>query len=160
MTTVAKVDLARYAGRWYEVARYPNRFQAQCASDVTATYALRPDGTVAVTNACRRGDGSTDVAEGVARIVDPATNARLEVRFAPAALSWLPIVWGDYWVLALDPAYRYALVGEPSREYLWVLSRTPSLAAADEAALMDAARRAGYDPLRLVRTAHDGAAPR
>jgi apolipoprotein D and lipocalin family protein len=150
--TVAHVDLARYEGRWFEIARYPNRFQSQCASDVTATYARRPDGTIGVVNACRRSDGSIDSADGVARVTDPSSNAKLEVRFAPAALAWLPAVWGDYWILHLDPGYRFALVGAPSREYLWVLSRTPSLSDADFARLAEAARRAGYDPARLERT--------
>jgi apolipoprotein D and lipocalin family protein len=159
LATVDKLDLARYEGRWYEVARLPNRFQAQCAGDVTATYARRSDGTIDVANACRRADGATETAQGVARVVDPSTNAKLEVRFAPAALSWLPWVWGDYWVLALDPGYGYALVGEPARDYLWVLSRTPTLPADDYARLLDVARRAGYDTDRVQRTLHTGSSP-
>ena len=160
LATVPRVDLVRYSGTWYEIARYPNRFQSQCAGDVTAQYSPRDDGTIEVINACRRADGTLDRALGTARVADPATNAQLEVRFAPAALAWLPLVWGDYYVIALAPDYRYALVGAPSRDYLWVLSRTPALAEADYAQLAEAARRAGFDPARLQRTNQSAKPPR
>ena len=113
------VDLARYAGHWYEIARLPNRFQEQCAGDVAATYTPRPDGRVTVVNECRKADGQTTRAEGVARRADEKGPAsRLKVRFAPAVLSFLPFVWGDYWILELDREYGYAVVGDPSRKYL------------------------------------------
>jgi apolipoprotein D and lipocalin family protein len=147
------VDLTRYAGRWYEIARLPNRFQQQCAGDVQATYSLRPDGRVTVVNECRRQDGSTIRAEGLARRADEKGPAsRLKVRFAPAWLSFLPAVWGDYWILELDRDYRHVVVGDPSRKYLWILSRSPRLDEATHASLVDAARRLGFDTARLVRT--------
>jgi apolipoprotein D and lipocalin family protein len=149
------VDLASYAGRWYEIARLPNRFQEQCAGDVAANYTLRPDGRVAVVNECRRRDGQTTRAEGVARLADEQGPAsRLKVRFAPAWLSFLPFVWGDYWILELDPDYRHALVGDPSRKYLWILSRSPALDAATYESLAALADRLGFDTPRLVRTSH------
>jgi apolipoprotein D and lipocalin family protein len=92
MSTVAAVDLARYAGRWYEVARLPNEFQKKCAGDVSADYTIRAHGKVDVVNECRQEDGTISVARGVARSADPQTNAKLEVRFAPAFLAWLPVV--------------------------------------------------------------------
>jgi len=153
LATVPKVDLDRYAGRWHEIARTPNWFQRNCAADVTAEYARRPDGTVAVVNSCRRADGSVDRAEGSARVVDPATNAKLEVAFAPEALRWIPAVWGNYWVIALAPDYRYAIVGEPSRTYLWVLSRTPTLDEATWQAIDARIAAAGYDRAKVTRTA-------
>ena len=153
LATVPKVDLDRYAGRWHEVARTPNWFQRNCAADVTAEYARRPDGTVAVVNSCRRADGSLDRAEGTARVVDPATNAKLEVAFAPEALRWIPAVWGNYWVIELAPDYRYAIVGEPSRTYLWVLSRTPTLDEASWQAIDARIAAAGYDRAKVTRTA-------
>jgi len=147
------VDLARYGGRWYEIARLPNRFQDQCAGDVAATYTLRPDGRVSVVNECRRGDGRTARAEGVARRADDKGPAsRLKVRFAPAVLSFLPFVWGDYWILELDRDYRHAVVGSPSREYLWILSPSPEMDAATYESLAAAAGRLGFDAARLVRT--------
>jgi apolipoprotein D and lipocalin family protein len=148
------VDLARYAGRWYEIARLPTSFQEQCASDVVATYTVRDDGRVTVVNECRRKDGTTTRAEGLARRADengPAS--RLKVRFAPAFLSFLPFVWGNYWILELDPDYRRALVGDPSRKYLWILSRTPAMDAATYDSLVATAGRLGFDVKRLVRTA-------
>jgi apolipoprotein D and lipocalin family protein len=147
------VDLARYAGRWYEIARLPNRFQTQCASDVAATYALRADGRVSVVNECRRRDGQATRVEGVARRADAKGPAsRLKVRFAPAFLSFLPFVWGDYWIVELDRDYRHAVVGDPSRKYLWILSRSPEMDDATYASLASAAGRLGFDTTRLART--------
>jgi len=147
------VDLSRYSGRWYEIARLPNRFQEQCAGDVAATYALRPDGRVTVVNECRKRDGSTARAEGEARRADEKGPAsRLKVRFAPAVLSFLPFVWGDYWIVELDRDYRHALVGDPSRKYLWILSRSPEMDAASYESLAATAGRLGFEVARLVRT--------
>jgi apolipoprotein D and lipocalin family protein len=147
------VDLARYAGRWYEIARLPNRFQDQCAGDVAATYTLRPDGRVTVVNECRRKDGRTARAEGVARRADEkGPSSRLKVRFAPAVLSFLPFVWGDYWILELDRDYRHAVVGDPTRKYLWILSRSPEMDTATYESLAAAAGRLGFDTKRLART--------
>ena len=113
-TTVDRVDLMRYAGLWYEVARIPNRFQKQCARNVTAEYVLREDGRIDVINRCLRDDGRVDEAKGLARIDDPASNARLKVSFF-SILGWRP-VWGDYWILGLGDAYEYAVVGSPGSE--------------------------------------------
>ena len=148
---VPSVDLDRYAGRWYEIARYPNRFQRDCTGDVRATYTRRPDGRIDVLNQCATADGVND-ARGIARVADKTTNAKLEVRFAPAILSWIPAVWGDYWVIGLDPDYRWAVVGSPDRKYLWVLSRTPLMADADYAAAVSGAASNGFDPGGLVKT--------
>ena len=147
------VDLARYAGRWYEIARLPNRFQEQCAGDVAANYTLRPDGRVTVLNECRKQDGQTTRAEGVARRADEKGPAsRLKVRFAPAFLSFLPFVWGDYWIVELDRDYRHAVVGDPERKYLWILSRSPVMEPGTYESLATAAGRLGFAAERLVRT--------
>jgi apolipoprotein D and lipocalin family protein len=147
------VDLARYAGRWYEIARLPNRFQDQCAADVAATYTLRPDGRVTVVNECRRRDGRTARAEGVARRAgEEGPASRLKVRFAPAFLSFLTFVWGDYWIVDLDRDYRHAVVGDPSRKYLWILSRSPGMDAATYESLVATAGRLGFDTARLAPT--------
>lgn len=153
--TVESVDLGRYTGRWYEIARFPNDFQSQCVRDVTAIYQSRDDGRIDVINRCRTAHGEMDEAVGVARVADPATRAKLEVRFAPAFLSFLPFVWGDYWVLALDPEYRWAVVGTPDRSYLWILARAPELSDADYRAALAAASGQGFDVARVVRTQHE-----
>ena len=150
--TVPRVDLARYAGDWFEVARFPNRFQTDCAGDVTARYVQRSDGRIDVTNRCRQADGTFKEAQGIARVVDPATSAKLEVRFAPAFLSFLPFVWGDYWVIGLAGDYSWAVVGSPDREYLWVLSRSKVLPTPQYDAAIAAARASGFDTARLVPT--------
>ncbi len=155
LQVVAPVDLQRYAGIWHEQARLPNRFQKSCSGPVTAEYTPQSDGTVQVVNRCVRADGNFNEAIGTARVVPVAGQpgaGRLEVRFAPAWLSWLPIVWGDYWILKLDRDYQVALVGTPDREYLWVLSRAPRL---DDAALqveLDYARSLGFDADKVVLT--------
>jgi apolipoprotein D and lipocalin family protein len=149
--TVDKVDLDRYLGDWFELARFPNRFQRSCIADVRARYALRADRRLDVLNQCRTADGQIE-ARGVARIVDARTSAKLKVRFAPAALSFLPFVWGDYWILGLAADYSWAVVGSPDRDYLWILSRTPKLSDESFDAAVGVARRNGYDVARLVRT--------
>lgn len=154
---VAHVDLERYAGRWYEIAKYPNRFQKDCVSDTTAEYALRQDGRVTVTNRCRQADDTFKTAVGIARWREaPPKDATLKVRFAPGWLSFIPQVWGDYWILALPDDYRYVVVGEPSREYLWILSRTATMSDADYEAAVAVAVANGYEASRLVRTPQAG----
>ncbi|HET7221490.1 MAG TPA: lipocalin family protein [Vicinamibacterales bacterium] len=155
LRTVDAIDLSRYAGRWYEIARLPNRFQNKCAGDVIAHYALRSDSRIDVINQCRRSDGQIDQAKGIARRAAGAkSDAILQVRFAPAILSFLPGVWGDYWVIGLGPDYTWAVVGEPSRQYLWILARTPAMSDASFAQALEIAKGKGFDITRLVRTAH------
>ena len=152
LRVVPGVDLTRYAGTWYEVARLPNRFQAKCAGEVVAAYAPRPDGRITVTNRCRTTSGETTVATGIARRVDGQPPSVLEVRFAPAFLSFLPAVWGDYQIIALGPEYDRAVVGTPDRAYLWVLSRTPQMDPALYRRLLDEARGQGFDISKVVET--------
>jgi lipocalin/uncharacterized protein YbjT (DUF2867 family)/ligand-binding SRPBCC domain-containing protein len=156
--TVAFVDLNRYAGDWFEIARFPNRFQRKCDGDVRASYARRADGRIDVVNRCRTANRQTE-ARGVARLVDEQTPAKLKVRFAPAWLSWLPPVWGDYWIIGLAPDYSWAVVGDPGREYLWILARTPRLDPESMAAARTAAQDNGFDVGRLVQTMQESRRP-
>lgn len=148
---VDAVDLERYAGTWYEQAHLPMFFQRKCVADTTARYTPNADGTMAVVNRCRTREGGFNEAQGVARKVGGRTST-LEVRFAPRWLSWLPAVWGDYWVIALDDDYRWAMVGSPSRKYLWILSRSPHLDDAVRTQLIQQARAMGYPVDALVHT--------
>lgn len=159
VTAVESLDLTRYAGHWHEIAHLPVSFQRRCAGDITAQYTLRSDGSTGVRNACRTHDGELASVEGMARQID-GHPARLQVRFAPSWLGWLPIVWADYWVLDVDPDYQWALVGEPGRRYLWILSRTPSMDAALFARLKQRAEEMGYDlsALTLAAPLHGDAA--
>jgi apolipoprotein D and lipocalin family protein len=152
---VVGFDVNRYAGKWYEIVRLPNRFQRQCAADVTAEYAARPDGLITVVNRCRTDEGKMDEARGVAEVVEPGIG-QLDVTFLPRWLSWLPFTKGDYWVLELDPAYRYALVGTPGRDYLWVLSREPKLSSDVLERLLARAREDGFDVSKLVYDVQNG----
>jgi apolipoprotein D and lipocalin family protein len=156
LITVPKVDFGRYVGRWYEVARLPNRFQEKCAGDVTATYTLLDDGRIEVLNRCRREDGEYSTAEGIAKLaVEDGSNAKLKVRFAPAILSFLPFVWGDYWIIDLAPDYSYAVVGEPGRKYLWVLSRSPMMDDKNLDSILVRTGKQGYDVTQIIRTTND-----
>jgi len=150
VTAVARLDIDRYAGTWHEIARLPMYFQRKCTGAVTATYRPLPDGTVAVHNACVTADGSSIASDGVARRPEPFAQGKLEVRFAPKWLAWLPFVWADYWVVALDDDYRWAMVGQPGRKYLWILSRSPSMDKATFEALKSRATAMGYDLSSLV----------
>lgn len=151
MEPVARLDLQRYAGQWHEIARLPMSFQRRCDGEATATYRPNKNGTLAVHNACRTASGRTISADGVARQPQPADEpAKLKVRFAPAWLGWLPFVWADYWVIALDDDYRWAMVGEPRRKYLWILAREPQMERALFEELKTRARRMGYDLAPLI----------
>lgn len=146
LPTVSQVDLSRYVGKWYEIARYPNRFEKKCASDVTASYSQKSNGRIEVVNSCRQADGKIKVSKGEAKVVDKSSNAKLKVAF------FKPF-YGDYWIVDIAPDYSYAVVGEPSRRYLWILSRTPRLP--DETYQKIEAKLAalGYDRAKLVKTA-------
>jgi len=146
---VAQWDLARYQGRWHEIARLPLFFERHCVADITATYTLQPDGNLGVHNACRTAAGRQEQANGIARPVSERAGA-LKVTFAPRWLSWIPWVWANYWVIELDPAYRWAVVGSPNREYLWILSRTPSISRGQMDELRRHAAQRGYDVSKLI----------
>ena len=149
LATIDRLDVPRYMGTWYEIAKYPNWFQRKCVSDTRAQYSLQPDGTVQVVNRCKQASGSVDEAIGEARQVGPA---KLEVRFAPAWLSFIPMVWGEYWVIDIDDAYRWVLVSEPGRKYLWILARSPRLDASTTEMLFGKLRQKGFDPAALEMT--------
>lgn len=151
------VDLSRYAGRWYEIARLPNRFQNSCAGDVVAAYSLVEGGQLKVVNQCRQNNGQTTSAEGEARLAGKSgPNSKLKVRFAPVWLSWLPMVWGDYWIIDLAPDYSFSVVGTPDRKYLWILSRTPQMDDAIYQRIVKQTAAKGFDVPRLVRTRQSG----
>jgi apolipoprotein D and lipocalin family protein len=154
LRVVPDVDLERYSGTWYEVARLPNRFEKNCAGDITATYAPRPDGRITVTNRCRKTDGTINEASGVARRVKNQPPSVLQVRFAPSYLSFLPMVWGDYNIIELGPAYDYAVVGSHDRKYLWVLSRTPRIDRTLYRSLLDRAKAQGFDTSTMIEVAN------
>ncbi len=152
LATIASLDVPRYMGTWYEIAKFDNRFQRQCVGFTTATYSAMPDGTLKVINRCRTANGETEEAIGAARQVGNASSPKLKVRFAPAILSFLPMVWGDYWVVDLDPNYQLAAVSEEKREYLWILSRTPKVDKATYDALVARLAAQGLDVSKLVPT--------
>lgn len=143
--TVNYVDIKSYQGQWYEIAKFPNRFQKKCLA-TKVEYTLQDDGNVKVFNQCKTKNG-LDSITGVAKVKDSVTNAKLKVIFFPLFGNLLA---GDYWILDLDDNYQYALVGDPSRKFLWILSRTPNL---DQTILEDlklVAQKEGFDTKKLV----------
>jgi lipocalin len=161
--TALQVDLNRYAGRWYEIARTPERHQRHCSGNAMANYTVLAQGAdpedveVAVTNRCTTADGSIDVVEGSAHVVPGSRGAKLEIAFAPPWLRWLPWVWADYWILYVDDDYRSAVVGTPDQRHLWLLSRAPRLAPAAYQRLVQQADAQGYDTGRLALTPQSAA---
>ena len=144
LETVAKVDLNRYTGRWYEIAKYPNVFERKCDRDITATYTLRSDDKIGVVNACKTIDGKPSVASGWAKVVDATTGSKLKVTF-----FW-PF-FGNYWIIELGANYEYAVIGEPSRKYLWILSRTAKMDDKLYAEITSRLTAKGYDASKLER---------
>jgi apolipoprotein D and lipocalin family protein len=143
--TVPFVDLKKYAGTWYEIARYPNRFQKKCVGDVRATYSLKADGKIDVLNQCVQANGKIKTAKGRGKVVDHTGNAKLKVTF-----FW-PF-YGDYWILHLDSDYTFAVVGEQDRKYLWILSRTPEMDSNLYNNILERITQQGYDISKLIRT--------
>jgi apolipoprotein D and lipocalin family protein len=145
LTVVPSVDLTKYVGTWHEIARLPMWFQRNCASDTTATYTLRPDGRIDVLNQCRKADGSITSAKGTARVADAnGPNSKLKVTF-----FW-PFS-GDYWIVDLDPQYRWAVVGEPGRKNLWILAREPRMDDALYRQIVERAAQKGFPVEKLIK---------
>jgi apolipoprotein D and lipocalin family protein len=146
LKTVEQVDLQRYAGTWYEIASFPNRFQAGCQA-TTATYTLSSEGHVVVENRCRRDslNGPRSYIKGKAFVVPNSGNSKLKVQF-----FW-PFT-GKYWILDLAPDYGFAVVGHPNRDYLWILCREPRMDETLYQQLCQRVQALGFDVGRLKRT--------
>lgn len=145
LEAITSLDVARYMGTWYEVAKYPNWFQKRCIANTSATYATQQNGMLQVVNRCQKEDGSMSEALGAAKQVGDASSPKLEVRFAPAWLSFLPFMWGNYWVIDLDPQYQLAAVSEPSRKYLWILSRSKTVEPTAYESLLQRLKQKGFN---------------
>lgn len=152
LQSISSLDVPRYMGTWFEIAKYPNSFQKKCVGNTRADYSLQTDGKVTVLNRCTQDNGQISEALGEARQMGNSTSPKLEVRFAPAWLSFLPFVWGNYWVIDLDADYQLAAVSEPKREYLWVLSRTPEVNPKAYEALLARLEKKGFDLKKLEKT--------
>lgn len=152
LTPIPSLNVPRYMGTWHEIAKYPNFFQRKCASNTFARYSTQADGTVRVDNRCRQEDGEIIDAIGQARQLGNATSSKLEVRFAPAWLSFLPFVWGNYWVIDIDTDYQLVAVSEPKREYLWILSRTPEVSTKAYDDLLVRLGKRGFDLTKLEKS--------
>jgi apolipoprotein D and lipocalin family protein len=145
LKTVEHVDVVRYMGTWFEIAKFPQRFEKGLVG-ITANYTLLPDGKVRVLNSGYKGDfnGKLKTTEGKAWVVDTATNAKLKVCF-----FW-PFA-GNYWILELGKDYEYVVVGEASRKYLWILSRTPQMDEAVYNGLIQRVRDMGFDISKIEK---------
>ena len=154
LPTVSSIDVQRYQGQWFEISRLPMWFERNCLGDITANYTLREDRRIDVMNRCRTKDGFIS-AQGIAEQPDTLHPGRLRVRFAPDWLSWLPLVWGDYWIIDLDPQYRWVLVGAPNRDNLWILSRTPALDPVHVNALKQKAKSYGFQVDNMIDVRND-----
>ncbi|MBF7687146.1 lipocalin family protein [Acinetobacter rathckeae] len=147
------VDLSKYLGQWYEIARLPNYFQNSKSYNTSANYVLNPDQTIAVTNRCIDKKGRHKIAKGTA-FVQNKGNSQLKVSFLPKCLQWLPYTKGDYWILRLDEDYQTALIGDGQHKYLWLLARTPNIADETCQSFLDTAIEQGYDLSSLIMGEH------
>lgn len=165
-TVVPTVDLPRYLGSWYEIARFPNRFQSINSKNVVAQYTQKPgDKNITVHNACYLTDKQKESSvTGEARIPDPNVPGKLEVRFAPKFLSWLSVVWGEYWIYHLGGAedvssgepYTYSVVGDSKLNYLWILAREKGFEKTPEyQECLEVAKEKGFDVSKLILSPHD-----
>lgn len=152
LSTIEALNVPRYLGKWYEIARYPNWFQKKCVSDSSAEYSLRADGKVQVVNRCRQSSGEFKEAVGIARQIGGSTSPKLQVSFVHPWLSFIPAVWGDYWVIDLDSQYQLVAVSEPSRNYLWILARTPAVDQKILEDLLGRLKQRGFDTDKLIRS--------
>jgi apolipoprotein D and lipocalin family protein len=148
--TVGSVNLLKYTGLWYEIAKIPNSFQRSCACNTTATYKFRDDGRIDVINRCTEKDGSVDEAKGIAKVEDTNSYSKLKVSFVN--IFGISLFWGDYWIIGLDKDYKYAVVGSPNRKYGWILSRTPKLSQNDLNEIFGILKNQGYNPKDFVMT--------
>lgn len=147
--TAQYVDLKRYVGKWFEVASIPQSFQKQCVRNTTAEYSFAEDDLIQVINSCDTKDGSRSVAEGRAKVVDKASNSKLKVTFVKL-INWIFTFGGKYWILEVAPDYSYSLVGDPTLEYAWILSRTPSLDKAVYIEIESKFKSIGYDTCLIL----------
>ncbi|XP_055822878.1 temperature-induced lipocalin-1-like [Solanum dulcamara] len=152
MEVFKNLDVEKYMGRWYEIASFPSRNQPKDGVNTRATYTLNPDGTIHVLNETWSGEKRGSI-EGTAYKVDPKSNeAKLKVKFyVPPFLPIIPVT-GDYWVLYIDDDYQYALIGQPSKKYLWILCRKPHLDEEIYNQLVEKAKEVGYDVSKLHKT--------
>lgn len=155
VTTVPSVDLNRYIGTWYEVASLPQRFQKQCVANTTAEYSLTDDDLIKVVNSCEKADRSRSVAEGRAKVVDRESNSKLKVTFV-RIFGWIFAFGGSYWIIDLAPDYSFALIGDPSAKYAWLLSRTPSISRQVLVHAEEKFRSAGYDTCQILTSVQNG----
>jgi len=155
LATIPALDINRYMGTWFEIAKYPNWFQRKCTGETRAHYSQQSDGTVQVINRCQTKNQEMIEAMGTARQIGSASSPKLEVRFAPPWLSFLPFVWGDYWVIDLDDDYQLVAVSEPKQEYLWILSRTAKVDPVRYQSLLTRLQQQGFNLDKLERTVQD-----
>ena len=157
LPTALSVDLERYVGTWHEIARLPMWEQRDCVKS-TAEYWLLESGDIGVRNACVTTQGGLISIEGVATVIDREHKARLNVVFDQWAAKLVSLFtsWerGNYWILRVDPDYRFAVVGTPDRDFLWILARDPKLDESTYQDLVSFSQKLGYQTENLIRTQH------
>lgn len=159
LVTAPAVDLERFTGTWYEIARLPEKWEKDCASDVTATYEMTIDGGMRIVNRCRRRDGSIKRTIGRIEVEDADTNAKLRISYAPQLLDPLPFVWSDYYVIDVASDYSTAVIGTPDRDHLWLLAREPAVGEDVRSTFIAKALGQGFDTSQLMYGRHTGHEP-
>jgi len=150
-TAVSSLDAAKFAGTWYEIAAFSNKFQRKCIANITMKYTVKSGGYDVVNN-CLEKDGTTKTAKGSVKFADKTASGKMKIRFASGFFSFLPGVWEDHLVLDLGENYDYAVIGEPKREYLWIISRKPEMSDAQYQQILRRTEKQGYNPAKLLKT--------
>lgn len=146
---VPSVDLKRYSGKWFEIARIPNKFQKQCVGNTTAAFnTMREDGKFEVLNTCLQKNGKVKQIRGEAKVTGDNTNAKMKVSFPKFSSD-------SYWIIDLDSNYQYSVVSSPKREYLWIYSRTPQMDTRVYQQILRRIEMMGFEPNRLIKTQQD-----
>ena len=151
--TVESVDINKYMGQWYEVASIPTRFQKDCVG-TNAIYTLLENGEVEINNSCRKFtlDGELSLQKGRGRVVDTVSNSKLEISFVGPFIGDTWFFWADYWILELGENYEYAVIGTPSKKFLWVLSREKTLDQNLYEEILERRQADGYNVELLKKT--------
>lgn len=153
--TVARVDLQQYMGKWYEIASIPQFFQRKCVANTSAEYSFAEENLVRVYNSCETKTGERTFAEGRAKVIDTQSNSKLKVTFVKF-FDWIFSFGGNYWILDLGENYSYAVIGDPSRSYSWILSRNPWLSTEQLTAAAKVLQEQGYDTCLLLTSVQSG----
>ncbi|MDQ8935718.1 lipocalin family protein [Acinetobacter rudis] len=154
LSAVEKVEIDKFLGVWYEILSKPSSTEKRCSRDITSTYTLNEYGHLLAERQCLDQDAKPLTLVGEAYPVNAPRYSKFKLSFMPEAIRWLPLAQNDYWILKLDDQYQMALIGEPNRQALWLLSRQPHPNQALIQQYLNYAKNLGYKVEDVIYTTH------